>query len=343
MKLNELLGDYFCKFNDIDVDSEYSLERISARALINPDRIDLIVKLKYIEYREKGYDLTFIKELYKAHIEAFTYGSFREPGDVNKKSIDDYFRIFDDLIDSIKENGVDERISVIPIGKGNIILNGSHRAAIAAYFDLSIPIIRFENLTLSYNYEYFRKRLFNQHYLDYIMLEYCKFTESVTTLVLSSGGNKVNRALYKLNHPKFKIVYYKNLKLSEQDSDLINKILFRLSVNQKKAQKIKAFMIESNAPEEIQAFLSSKLCTEKEFFCLAENRREVIEILDILLNNYNPNIKSNQKTSLFSRTPRTMLRLVFIKNKNYLIRNGLLLLEKIHLYDAVRKVYLCFK
>ncbi len=343
MKLNELLGDYFCRFNNIDIDSEYSLERIPARALFNPDRIDLIVKLKYIEYREKGYDLTFIKELYKAHIEAFTYGSFREPGDVNKKSIDDYFRIFDDLIDNIKENGVDERISVIPIGKDNIILNGSHRAAIATYFNLTIPIIRFENLTLSYNSEYFRKRLFNQHYLDYIMFEYCKFTEAVTILVLSSGCRKIYRTLSKSDYDNYRILYCRNIKLNKKNQGLINKFSFGIQEGHQKSLRIKVLIIESKAQEKVQEVLSDRLDMGRNCFYLSENHREAIEILDTLLNKYNPAINSAQKNSLFSITPRDILRLVLIKNKNYLIRNGLLFLEKIHLYNAVRKVYLCFK
>lgn len=159
---------------------EDKIEYISARELLVSSRIDLVAKYKFVEAYDKGMNIPFVQELYYAHLEAFTGGRFVEPGKENtKKSFQDYLVTFKQLIDSIKRDGIKKEISVIPVGKNNIILNGSHRVAIAMYYDLTIPIIRYDDIEVKYDYHYFKINLLERRYLDYMATEYIRLKENV--------------------------------------------------------------------------------------------------------------------------------------------------------------------
>ncbi|WP_423188987.1 hypothetical protein ACO1PF_10395 [Alkalibacterium sp. f15] len=216
MKLDELLSEYFCRVNEIDLNQNYTIEKIKAKDLIVSERLDLIPKLKYIEFREKGYDLTFPKEIYTAHIEALTLGTYNEPGNVYKNSIKKYFDTFDFLIDDIKKNGFDEHKSVIPVGGNNAILDGAHRVAVAAYFNLEVPIIRFNNIYSSYNVDFFKERLLNEEYLDYIVLEYSKLKKEIYCACVwpRAKGKSQLINVDKLVRDSGKIVYKKKIGLN---------------------------------------------------------------------------------------------------------------------------------
>lgn len=210
------LTDYFCQQNNIDHNAIYEMEKIDANQLITKDRIDLVAKLKYIEYREKGYDLTFIKELYTAHIEAFSHGTFIEPGNDDKNSIDKYFETFDSLIDDIKNRGFDETISVIPVGSNNAIMDGAHRVAIAAYFNLKVPIIYFNNISVTYDTKFFQDRLLDKKYIDYLVTEYCKMKKNVYFVCVwpKAKGQLQREKMNFLINESCEIIYKKNIKLN---------------------------------------------------------------------------------------------------------------------------------
>jgi hypothetical protein len=214
MDLMALLGGYFCDTYNISEENDYKIEKIKARELIVAGRIDLIAKLKYVEYKEKGYDLSFIKEVYIKHIEAFTFGSYSENGNDNKNSIEQYLNTFDYLIESIKENGIDENISVIPVGRNNQIMDGAHRAAIAAYFDLEIPIVRLDHLIANNNTEFFRERLLDEFYLDYLVTEYCKFKHNVYIAVCWPRAKGKLDEVEELMKQTGEVVYKKKIDLT---------------------------------------------------------------------------------------------------------------------------------
>ena len=100
----------------IDETSVYSIETVPAKQLLNWQRIDLMAKIMLIEAEEKGMDVNPYKELYLNHISAFSDGTFCEPGNEEKNSIEKYLSDFKKIIYSIKNEGFDEEISLIPIG-----------------------------------------------------------------------------------------------------------------------------------------------------------------------------------------------------------------------------------
>lgn len=155
------LTEYFIRENGVDISKKYEIGRVPARSLICANRFDLMAKWTYIDARERGISLDFATRVYKDNINAFSCGSFIEPGVKDKDSFQKYLDTFNNLIDDIKGEGFNENKSIIPVGMNGSIFDGSHRVAIAAYFDKEVTIVRFseKNPANDYDYRYFRKYL----------------------------------------------------------------------------------------------------------------------------------------------------------------------------------------
>ncbi len=148
-----------------------SIQMIPARQLMSPLRFDLMAKYKYVEFREKGYDMHFARALYLRHIEAFSGGSFREPGSDTKTSAEAYLSEFDALIDSIRTNGYEASSSPIPMNERRVIGDGAHRVAACAYFGLDVPVVT-EEFDGCYNYRFFQDMYLSEADADYIATAY---------------------------------------------------------------------------------------------------------------------------------------------------------------------------
>lgn len=178
-KAKDLLSDYHINGWNVDPEDVFEIEYVNAKQFLCPERLDLICKLVYIDCKVKNKNLRFAKELYTEHIRAFSNGSFSEPGDDNKNSIEQYLKTFDALIDSLPKNGIAHTKSVVGVSEDGVILDGSHRTAVAIYFDIPLPIIRVPKKCYVYDYEFFYARGLQKKYLDYITYQYIQFADDV--------------------------------------------------------------------------------------------------------------------------------------------------------------------
>ena len=193
-----LLSDNFVNTKHITKDTPFVLENVRGRDLLCPARLDLAAKIAYIEARETGSDMSFARELYRKHIEAFSEGCYTEPGDASKDSLEKFFSVFDDLIDDFKENGFDPEKSLIPVGRNNTILDGAHRTACAIYFDKTVTVIRFPEFEVNFNYSYFRSRRLSEEMLQYMAVKYSEYARSnlyIACLWPVSAGAKQPKAV----------------------------------------------------------------------------------------------------------------------------------------------------
>lgn len=170
-----LLSKNFVKTKKITKDTPYEIRKMDAKELLCPERFDLTAKIAYIEAREKGEDMSFARELYRKHIEAFSEGTYNEPGDENKTSLERFFSVFDELIDNYKENGFDSDKSLVPVGRDNIILDGAHRTACSIYFGGKISVISFPQFEVHFDYRYFRERRLSEEMLEYMAVIYSRY------------------------------------------------------------------------------------------------------------------------------------------------------------------------
>ena len=136
-----LLTHYLIDGNKITPEMPYEIEEIEARKLLTPERIDLMAKWFYIDAKVQGADMAYAREIYAKHIEAFSEGTFTEPGTEEKNTIEKYYFAFDELIEDIRENGFDSQKSLVPVGKDNVLLDGAHRCACVAYFGKKVKVI----------------------------------------------------------------------------------------------------------------------------------------------------------------------------------------------------------
>ena len=95
-----------------DVDYNTTVEYIDAKELfLLNNRFDLIFKYIFIKYFEIK-NTNFFKDLYLNSIKAFN--NFYEY-DGSKISKEDFYESFINLLDSIKNNGFNENLGVIPV------------------------------------------------------------------------------------------------------------------------------------------------------------------------------------------------------------------------------------
>lgn len=170
-----LLSENFVISRKITPETQFEIYEIDAAELLCSQRLDLAAKLAYIEAKESGADLSFAKELYKGHIEAFSEGAYTEPGDPEKASLDRFYSVMDDLIESIKTGGFDAGKSLIPVGDGNVILDGAHRTACAIYFKKKVTVIYFPGFSANFDYAYFRERKVREELLRAMAVTYAKY------------------------------------------------------------------------------------------------------------------------------------------------------------------------
>ena len=217
MSKNRGFDEALFDWNSNNVGS-YTIERVDARELLTSNRIDLVAKYKYVEMYDNAWNIPFVKELYKAHISAFSAGTFIEPGqEEKKKSIEDYETYFIQLIDDIKKNGFDEQISVIPVGGDNTILNGGHRVAIAAYYGIKVPIVHVSDRIDKYGIDFFNNRLLDKKYLNYLLSEYIKLKDNIYVGVVwpAADAGKLSQAFTILNQ-QGNLICYDEVELTYQ-------------------------------------------------------------------------------------------------------------------------------
>lgn len=220
VKISEVVKNYY----HIDSNTLFSVETIPSSDLIVPQRLDVLIKLYYVEAKVKGYNMEFAKELYTKHISSITRFTNSENGQDDKNNINDFITTFDKLIDSFQRDGFNDKLSLIPISSEGIILDGAHRLACAIYFGKPVKVIRFPHIGLSgeikpgiYDYQYFKNFLLEQKYLDVAVHSYIKYSRKniYIACLWPKADNKEKRELAKeiigKNHP---IIASKEVRLS---------------------------------------------------------------------------------------------------------------------------------
>ena len=137
--------------------------------LVSQYRYDVFIKYYYVQAYITKNSFDFAKKVYLNHIKSFN--NFMEP-DGRKNNPNDFIKNFNNLIDSVKKEGVDK--TIIPISKNGEIIDGAHRLSIALYLNLKIHFAIFDLLDVNYGKDFFINRGFNQEYAKIIDKEIIK-------------------------------------------------------------------------------------------------------------------------------------------------------------------------
>jgi hypothetical protein len=213
------------KYHSHLIKREYKVTQIEAKELLHKDRFDLAFKLYYLHNRGINYD--FARECYFEHIKAFTSGTFVEHGSPHKNSFDVFLNEFEETFTSIQSNGFDPQKSLVILSKEGVILNASHRVAIAIFLNIKIHAIQIDVSYNKYDAEFFLNKYVPKEYF-YPALEL--FIQEKNNLKLAviwpkgaSHGLNVNKIFEQ-------VVYSENLNLS---IDGLKSIVINLYQNEK--------------------------------------------------------------------------------------------------------------
>lgn len=156
----------------------------NALSLITPQRFDLMAKVIYARYRTLGLKTKYHEQLYRTHIKVFNNGL-----EEAKRNVDDFVRVFDQLIDSIQRDGF-KASGVVPVGNGNVCINGAHRISTCTVLGVPIHVLRQPKKADVYDATWFlrRKKFLSTglpgHYADRMALEYCRLKPEVRIITV---------------------------------------------------------------------------------------------------------------------------------------------------------------
>lgn len=128
----------------------------NSNELLTPNRFDISIKLSYL--RHKNIAPQYAIEIYADHILAFGGGRYCEPEKKHKDSLAAFTKDFASIEEKIKENGFDEKESLIPLAKDGSILNGAHRVAAAIFHNKPVKTIILDIAPSEYDYKFFADR-----------------------------------------------------------------------------------------------------------------------------------------------------------------------------------------
>jgi FkbM family methyltransferase len=150
--------------------------------LLTPLRLDVVAKYLYAREWCGGGRGGWGEHVYREHLRV--WNAFREGDGSGKNDFADFQASFDALLKGFAGRRFDERLGLLPVGSGDVILDGSHRLAAALAFGCPVRVARFRAEPPAYDHAYFLERGLDPAVLDDMALEYCRLDSRVRVAVL---------------------------------------------------------------------------------------------------------------------------------------------------------------
>ncbi len=188
------------------------VETVAATELLNYRRFDLAAKLIYADFYKKNINSDFGQQIYSNHIQVIN--NFQELDASGKTGIMSFLHDFNNLLDSITENGYAED-SLIPIDREGTPIDGSHRVAACIYNNIDIPMAKFPIISYNYSYFNFLQAKFPLVYADACAYEYAKRKTNTYIATVFPAAEGKNDELIATLSKYGKIVYQKHIFLQK--------------------------------------------------------------------------------------------------------------------------------
>lgn len=240
----------------------YNIATIAAVNFINSFRIDILIKYLYAKSIIEKKAISFLKEMYLAHIKAFN--GFVEADDTHKVGKESFLNNFSSLIESISRENLKEN-TFIPIGKNSIPMDGAHRISIASALNLPINVFTIDEIAPVYNLEFFRNRGLDSKFTDYTTIKYTEIKDNLYMVmiwpiakgklqeienILNKNGIIINKKEIALSYNgllNLQMVEYKEEKWLGNYSNDFEGAHTKCSQCYDKNGTLRAFLFESNA------------------------------------------------------------------------------------------------
>ncbi len=178
-------------------------------------------------------------------------------------------------------------------------MDGAHRVAIAAYFNIKVPIIRFENLSVDYSVDFFQKRQLGEKYIDYLITEYCKLKKNLYLACVwprAKGSMQMEKTSVLLNQGR-KILYSKRIKFSY---DGLRNLIIQIYSNQNWignfSNKFSGALNKADECYDSENYMTLYILESNSFDTILELKANIREIFKI--GNHSIHITDNQNETI---------------------------------------------
>lgn len=190
-------------------EDSYPIETVDAIELLTFNRFDLAAKLLFVD--DMRQDTGTFEDVYLDHIRAFTFGTYKEPGNDAKHCAESFTGVFRNLYCDLREEGFREDLSLIALASDGSILNGAHRVTSAIALGLQVRCVRLDSNAAPYDYSFFRSRSMPESMLDLCAL---RFVETAPNCYVALVWPAAKGHLDQLKRTIPRIVHYKKIALS---------------------------------------------------------------------------------------------------------------------------------
>jgi len=192
------------------IQEEYEISWLDPIELLTYSRLDLAIKILYLEYKKYG-PTFYTAQLYSEHIKAFSMGSYSEPGNRDKSSLQNYLDDFEAISKIVESSGLDDTISVVPISENGSIANGAHRVAASHVARRHVPAVWLGCPNHEYDAKFFIQRGMSQSDVEVAVTKFIELAENCyTALIWPSAEGKDNELESLIPN----ILYRKNVELN---------------------------------------------------------------------------------------------------------------------------------
>ena len=182
--------------------------------LLNGWRFDVMAKYVYAKFRERGYESRFGAELYREHVRV--WNGFHERDGSGKQGEEAYFSCFHEVLDSVKNGAFDNQRSLLPLGDGDILLDGAHRLAACLLYQQNAYCVRLGVKPWKFGGNYFLRKGLARRWCDGIALEMCKvMPDSYIVVVFPSAAGR-GEEIRAILQEHGEILYEKQVRLHGQ-------------------------------------------------------------------------------------------------------------------------------
>lgn len=210
-QLESKINPYLLQSNFLSTADTNKIIKVSSKYLLNINRFDLLAKLDYLNNFQYSDRSDWSTTIYLEHIKAFN--NFHEQDGSGKDGATNFLEGFNKLYKSFRQQGFDKDISIIPIDKDGVIIDGAHRLACSIRLNLDVYCWVTDRAAKKYSYQYFMDKGFPYECVDYLILQYCALKDNTYSVLMFPAAIEHGEATKKILGKYSNIVFEKIVNL----------------------------------------------------------------------------------------------------------------------------------
>ncbi len=197
---------------------------LDPRSLLSERRFDLMAKYIYAKHRHLRIQSDWGRQLYAAHLQAFN--EFVEGDSSGKIGLSAFLQAFDQILDSVRQEGAREDLSWVPIDRDNVVIDGSHRVAACLLYDRDVPCLSVDMKYQNFDYAIFGRRGLQTKWSDAMALEYCRLREDSFLAIVFPSASGRDEEIEEILREYCRIYYRKDIPLKNEGPVLLIRLIY---------------------------------------------------------------------------------------------------------------------